>query len=108
MSGRGGRFVSDLTIIDIDEKIIPDEVTVSGTLLGLLLVTMLPQVLLPDLTEDPGPPAVAAPRVDSQQMHLPGPSGVPLSAAGSGSLATSRRPSASRAPSPGRASSRTK
>lgn len=35
------------SFIDIDEKIIPDEVTVPGTLLGLVLMTLLPQALLP-------------------------------------------------------------
>lgn len=40
-------FMAAATFIDIDEKIIPDEVTVPGTLLGLLLATVLPMTLLP-------------------------------------------------------------
>jgi leader peptidase (prepilin peptidase)/N-methyltransferase len=35
------------SLIDIDEKLIPDEVTVPGTLLGLTLATLLPMSLLP-------------------------------------------------------------
>ncbi len=40
-------FMATATFIDIDEKIIPDTVTIPGTLLGLLLATMLPMTLLP-------------------------------------------------------------
>jgi len=36
------------TFIDIDEQTIPDEITVSGTLLGLLFAAFLPMSLLPD------------------------------------------------------------
>jgi prepilin signal peptidase PulO-like enzyme (type II secretory pathway) len=36
------------SLIDLDEKIIPDEVTVPGTLLGLGLLALLPSALLPD------------------------------------------------------------
>jgi prepilin signal peptidase PulO-like enzyme (type II secretory pathway) len=39
------------SFIDIDEKIIPDELTVTGTLLGLLLATIVPMSLLPDVAE---------------------------------------------------------
>jgi leader peptidase (prepilin peptidase)/N-methyltransferase len=42
-------FMAAATFIDIDEKIIPDEITVPGTLLGLLLATLLPMPLLPHL-----------------------------------------------------------
>ncbi len=35
------------SFIDIDEKIIPDEITVPGTLLGLVLATAVPMSLLP-------------------------------------------------------------
>ena len=35
------------SFIDIDEKIIPDAITVPGTLLGLLLATIVPMSLLP-------------------------------------------------------------
>ncbi len=35
------------SFIDIDEKLIPDEITLPGTLVGLLLATVLPTALLP-------------------------------------------------------------
>lgn len=35
------------SFIDFDEKIIPDEITVPGTLIGLLLAACLPMSLLP-------------------------------------------------------------
>ncbi len=38
------------TLIDIDEKTIPDMITVPGTLLGLVLVTFMPHGLLPEIT----------------------------------------------------------
>ena len=47
------------SFIDIDEKIIPDEITVTGTLLGLLLATLVPMSLLPHVVELAGPPAIA-------------------------------------------------
>ena len=39
------------SFIDIDEKIIPDEITVPGTILGLALATMLPMSLLPHVAQ---------------------------------------------------------
>ncbi len=39
------------SFVDIDEKIIPDEITVTGTLLGLLLATFVPVSLLPHVSE---------------------------------------------------------
>lgn len=61
------------SLIDIDEKTIPDEVTVSGTLLGLVLVTLLPMGLLPSLATRGVPPAVgvAAPGVEGRQLVDP-------------------------------------
>ena len=51
------------SFIDIDEKIIPDEITVTGTLLGLLLAAIVPMSLLPHVAERAatpvGVPAVA-------------------------------------------------
>jgi prepilin signal peptidase PulO-like enzyme (type II secretory pathway) len=44
------------SFIDIDEKIIPDAITVPGTLFGLILATMVPLSLLPNVTERLGPP----------------------------------------------------
>jgi leader peptidase (prepilin peptidase) / N-methyltransferase len=37
------------SMIDVDEKTIPDEITIPGTLVGLLLAAAWPQSLLPDL-----------------------------------------------------------
>ncbi len=39
------------SFIDIDEKIIPDEVTVTGTILGLVLAAAVPMSLLPQVAE---------------------------------------------------------
>jgi leader peptidase (prepilin peptidase)/N-methyltransferase len=46
------------SLIDIDEKLIPDEVTVPGTLLGLTLATLLPMSLLPHAAIQDAAPAV--------------------------------------------------
>jgi prepilin signal peptidase PulO-like enzyme (type II secretory pathway) len=46
------------SFIDIDEKIIPDEITVPGTILGLALATMLPMSLLPHVDQRNAPPLV--------------------------------------------------
>lgn len=46
------------SFIDIDEKIIPDEVTVPGTLLGLVLMTLMPQALLSHVDVRPAAPIV--------------------------------------------------
>ena len=53
------------SFIDIDEKIIPDEITVPGTLLGLALAALLPLGLLPhaDIRK--------APEVVSEPIKLP-------------------------------------
>ena len=66
------------SFIDIDEKIIPDEITVTGTLLGLVLATAEPMSLLPHVAE-----RLAAP-VDGVAIQLGGggqaigPHGAPL------------------------------
>jgi leader peptidase (prepilin peptidase) / N-methyltransferase len=46
------------SFVDIDEKIIPDEITVTGTLLGLILATLIPISLLPHVAESGGQPVV--------------------------------------------------
>ena len=43
------------SLIDIDEKIIPDEITLPGTLLGLTLATILPISFLPHVDVRPSP-----------------------------------------------------
>jgi prepilin signal peptidase PulO-like enzyme (type II secretory pathway) len=55
-------FMIVASLIDVDERLIPDEVTVPGTLLGLLLAALLPWSLLPIMHRAPlaglgfGPP----------------------------------------------------
>ena len=49
------------SFIDIDEKIIPDEITVPGTLLGLLLATLAPASLLPHVDVRQTLPALGEP-----------------------------------------------
>jgi prepilin signal peptidase PulO-like enzyme (type II secretory pathway) len=49
------------SFIDIDEKIIPDEITVTGTLLGLVLATFVPISLLPHVAERPEATVVSFP-----------------------------------------------
>jgi leader peptidase (prepilin peptidase)/N-methyltransferase len=46
------------SFIDIDEKIIPDEITVPGTLLGIALATLAPMSLLPHVDVRSVPPVV--------------------------------------------------
>ncbi len=53
------------SFIDIDEKIIPDEITVTGTLLGLLLATVVPMSLLPHVAERAAVPVVG------QELMIP-------------------------------------
>lgn len=49
------------SLIDLDEKIIPDEITVMGTLLGLLLLYLLPSGALPSVDWLRGGQAVLTP-----------------------------------------------
>jgi prepilin signal peptidase PulO-like enzyme (type II secretory pathway) len=49
------------SFIDIDEKIIPDEITVTGTLLGLMLAAVVPISLLPHVSEPLRAPVVGEP-----------------------------------------------
>lgn len=46
------------TFIDVDDRIIPDEITVIGTLLGLAFITIVPMALLPQLTVPQAMPVV--------------------------------------------------
>jgi len=58
------------SFIDIDEKIIPDEITIPGTLLGLLLATLLPMSLLPHVAVRAMPPAVGELVVEAGDVAL--------------------------------------
>lgn len=53
------------SLIDVDEKTIPDEVTVPGTLLGLFLATLLPWGLPPNVEERPAPPVIGVRVLDA-------------------------------------------
>lgn len=44
------------SLIDVDEKTIPDEITVPGTILGIALATMVPMSLLPQVVVRAVPP----------------------------------------------------
>jgi prepilin signal peptidase PulO-like enzyme (type II secretory pathway) len=46
------------SLIDIDEKLVPDDITVAGTLLGLLLAAAMPMGLLPHVSNLIAAPAV--------------------------------------------------
>ena len=58
------------SFIDIDEKIIPDEITIPGTLLGLLLATLLPISLLPHVVIRKVPPVVGELVVQADEVAL--------------------------------------
>jgi prepilin signal peptidase PulO-like enzyme (type II secretory pathway) len=68
--------------IDIDERIVPDEITVTGTLLGLTLAALVPMSLLPNVEERPANARGEAPavRLLLKQRGVPavGLNGLPL------------------------------
>lgn len=68
------------SFIDIDEKLIPDEVTVTGTLLGLCLATLLPMSLLPHVNQSLNALRSNCSTAILDANHLPanGPIGNPL------------------------------
>jgi leader peptidase (prepilin peptidase)/N-methyltransferase len=66
------------SFIDIDEKIIPDEITVTGTLLGLLLATLVPMSLLPHVAELPAPTMLGQAIMNAAGGPAIGPTGRPL------------------------------
>jgi leader peptidase (prepilin peptidase)/N-methyltransferase len=66
------------TFIDIDEKIIPDEITVTGTLLGLFLATVIPMSLLPQVTERATTPVVGEVLLAPVGSPIIGLGGLPL------------------------------
>ena len=66
------------SFIDVDEKIIPDEITVSGTLLGLVVATLVPMSLLPHVAERLQAPVVGMLLRNAGGMPVPGPNGQPL------------------------------
>jgi prepilin signal peptidase PulO-like enzyme (type II secretory pathway) len=66
------------SVIDIDEKIIPDEITVTGTLLGLALAGALPTSLLPHVAERSVQPVVGEAIQNAAGGPAFGPNGLPL------------------------------
>jgi len=61
------------TFIDFDERVIPDEITFPGTLVALLLVTMAPSVLLPNVEERMAPPVSGVAIEQPQDGRIIGP-----------------------------------
>jgi prepilin signal peptidase PulO-like enzyme (type II secretory pathway) len=66
------------SFIDIDEKIIPDEITVTGTLLGLMLATLVPSSLLPHVAERAAQPIVGEELIQAAGAPLIGGDGLSL------------------------------
>lgn len=66
------------SFIDIDEKLIPDEITVTGTLLGLTLATLVPMSLLPQIGEHAAAPIVGEAIHAAGGGPAAGVNGVPL------------------------------
>ena len=64
------------SFIDIDEKIIPDEITVTGTMLGLLIAAIVPMSLLPHVSEPLNVPVVGEPLVLAKGGFAIGPHGI--------------------------------
>jgi leader peptidase (prepilin peptidase)/N-methyltransferase len=68
------------SFIDIDEKIIPDEITVTGTLLGLILAAIVPMSLLPSVAPRAAAPAglSSVPLLQPAGGQAVGPMGISL------------------------------
>jgi leader peptidase (prepilin peptidase) / N-methyltransferase len=64
--------------IDIDEKIVPDDITVTGTLLGLTLATLAPMSLLPSVNAPLARPVVGEVIQNPAGRQAIGPNGSPL------------------------------
>jgi len=65
------------SMIDVDEKTIPDSITVPGTLLGLLIACLLPSSLLPDVIPQQGGVALRFLHVTSPHPWPPQLAGFP-------------------------------
>ncbi|MCO6047687.1 A24 family peptidase [Aeoliella sp. ICT_H6.2] len=57
-------FMLAATFIDADDRIIPDIITVPGTIFGLILATLAPLALLPQITMPPVPPVAGQQLID--------------------------------------------
>lgn len=61
------------TFIDFDEQMIPDEITVVGTLLGLVLIAGLPSLRLPIVAPSNLPPPAPPALIEPLQVASPNP-----------------------------------
>ena len=61
------------SLIDLDEGLIPDEITVPGTLLGLLIAAVLPTALLPvvEIIQNPNGPLLVMRRLEFLTLSSP-------------------------------------
>ena len=67
------------SLIDVDEKIIPDSITVPGTIIGLAAAAAIPMSLLPDVVQLQGGPICQGPLHVTSPNHWPaGLDGFPL------------------------------
>lgn len=66
------------SFVDIDEKIIPDEITVTGTIVGLALAALVPMSLLPIVSERLAQPVVGVTIAGAGGEQAAGPNGAPL------------------------------
>lgn len=62
------------SLIDVDEKLIPDSITVPGTLVGLLAAAVFPWALLPDVAAGGGLPGGGAAELVWDFLRLTSPS----------------------------------
>jgi leader peptidase (prepilin peptidase)/N-methyltransferase len=66
------------SFIDIDEKIIPDEITVTGTLLGLAISIVAPMSLLPHVDARPAAPVAGQQIQNAAGLPIFGPNSNPI------------------------------
>ena len=59
------------TFIDVDEKTIPDQITIPGTLIALILAVVLPASLLPVLATAPTGPVAPGSQISSLLLATP-------------------------------------
>jgi len=71
-------WMAAASFIDIDEKIIPDEITVSGTILGLLLAGFAPLSMLPHVAERPAAELASVAIESARGGQAVGTNGAPL------------------------------
>lgn len=90
-------FMLIATFIDADDRIIPDTVTVPGTMFGLILATLAPMALLPQIAHQMNPPV---PPIVGQELFLRGGAPVALNLEPVHLAAPAEWPAALLAPAP--------